>query len=244
MRKEKWETYGFWLVGVGKGLIFCGLVAWLFYKSAWGMLLSPVFLAVCIKGEVRKKGEREKARLQQLFAEWLGFLKEALQVGYALERAVGEAKKSMLTTYKEEEPFLEAVTGLQRKMQLGMSVEEAFAVMAKECDAEEIAEFSEVLFIAKRSGGAVGQVITNTERIIHEKQETMRHIHSVLHSREYELRLMKTMPFAMLLYLRLFMPDFLTPLYQNAVGTGIMTVFLLIYAGLGMVMNRISCISV
>ena len=27
MRKEKWEAYGFWLVGVGKGLIFCGPVA-------------------------------------------------------------------------------------------------------------------------------------------------------------------------------------------------------------------------
>ena len=92
MRKEKWEAYGFWLVGVGKGLIFCGLVAWLFYKSAWGMLLSPVFLAVCIKGEARKKGEREKARLQQLFAEWLGFLKEALQGGYAVERGAKQRK--------------------------------------------------------------------------------------------------------------------------------------------------------
>ncbi len=230
--------------GLLKGTALGGLAAWLFYRNSYGLFLVPVFIAVTLFRERKQERQRQSEREQQMFAELLGFLKEALQVGYSLEQAVGEAKKGMLTAYKEEEPFLCAVTRMQRKMQLGTPVEEAFAELAKECTCEEIADFSEVLFIAKRTGGAVRQVIFNTERMIREKQETLRHIRGVLHSREYEVRLMKAMPFAMLLYLQLFLPGFLSPLYQNVPGACIMSVFLAVYGGLCFVTDRITAVSV
>lgn len=229
--------------GVLKGILLSGVIAWLFYRSAWGMVLLPLFITVSMLKERKSEKRKQEEREQQQFVEWLGFLKEALQVGYSLEQAVGEARKGLLTAYKEEEPFLCAVMRMQRKMQLGVSVEEAFSGLAKECHCEAVSDFAEVVFIAKRTGGAVHQVIANTERIIHEKQDTLRHIRSMLRSREYEIRIMKCMPFAMLLYMQLFMPDFLSPLYQNAVGAGIMSAGLVMYGGLCMLINRIGSVS-
>ena len=52
--------------------------------------------ALCLAQEIRKE--------QQLFAEYLGFLKEALQVGYSLEQAVGEERSARFVcaiAYKE-----------------------------------------------------------------------------------------------------------------------------------------------
>jgi tight adherence protein B len=103
-------------------------------------------------------------------------------------------------------------------MRLGQSVETTFSEWAEDALCEDIREFAEVLYIAKRTGGVVQQVIADTERVIREKQETLRYIQSVLHSREYETKVMKSMPFAMLAYLLLFMPDFLEPLYHNLAG--------------------------
>jgi len=249
MIKEKREdgkktVRGWILMGCVKGVIVSGLVAWLFYQSVLGLLCSPVCIGFSLLSERKKEVRKATEEEQQQFAEYLEFLKEALSVGYSLEQAVGEAKKGMLTMYKETDPFLRMVTGVQRKMQLGQPVETAFSEWAGEALCEDIKEFAEVLYIAKRTGGVVQQVITDTERVIREKQETLRYIRSVLHSREYEAKIMKGMPFAMLFYLALFMPDFLAPLYHNPVGICMMSVVLLIYAGLCVAVERTVCISI
>lgn len=231
-----------WLA-VGKGLAIGSLIAWLFFKSLWGLLCVPVCVGLFWKQTKKKDEQRKQEKEQEYFVEYLGFLKEALLVGYSLEQAVGEGKKGMLTTVKEDEPFLRKVTRLERKMQLGTPVETAFSEWANEALCEDVGDFAEVLFIAKRTGGAVQQVIENTEHVIRDKQETLRYIRSVLHSREYEAKVMKVMPFAMLIYLRLFMPDFLTPLYHNAVGVGVMTTVLVVYFVLCLVVDKVTAVS-
>lgn len=243
--KKRKQKCGRWFAaGALKGAALGGLTAWLFYRSVYGLCLTPGFIALSLLKERTRQRQKQKEREQQMFAEWIGFLKEALQVGYSLEQAAVEAKKGMLTVYEEKEPFLCAVNRMQRKLRLGVPVEEAFAELAGECTCEEILDFSEVLFIAKRTGGAVHQVISSTERMIREKQETLRHIRTVLHSREYEVRLMKAMPFLMLSYLSLFLPGFLSPLYQNLPGVCIMSVFLIVYGGLCLAVDKITTVLV
>ena len=246
IRKEKKTDtrYGFLFFGSIKGAGLSALIAGLFFESLWGLLSLPVCIAFFLWMERKRQNEKEKQREQQLFAEFLGFLREALRAGYSLEKAVEEAKKGMLTTVKEEDPFLQEVLRVQRKMALGKPVESAFSEWARNAACEDIRDFCEVLFIAKRTGGAVRQAITNTERVIREKQETNRYVQSVLRSREYEANVMKAMPFAMLLYLRMFMPDFLGPLYHNTVGVTIMTVVLAVYLVLWLVVDKVTTISV
>jgi len=238
------KTHG-WLFGaIGKGIIFGAVVAWLFFQSVFGLLCVPFCVAVTVIREKQNVGRKRREKEQEHFAEYLGFLKEALLVGYSLEQAVGEARRGMLTTLKEEDPFLDSVTRMERKMQLGMPVETAFSQWAEEAVCEDIRDFSEVLFIAKRTGGAVPQVIDNTEHVIRDKQETLRNIQSILHSRDYEARVMKLMPFAMLLYLRLFMADFLEPLYHNSVGIVVMSAALIVYFVLCFVVDKVAAVSV
>lgn len=231
------------VIAIGKGAGLGSLIAWLFFQSVWGLLCIPVCVGLLWKRTKKQERQRRQEKEQEYFVEYLGFLKEALLVGYSLEQAVGEGKKGMLTTLKEDEPFLQAVTRLERKMQLGTTVETVFSQWAEEALCEDVGDFAEVLFIAKRTGGAVQQVIENTEQVIRDKQETLRYIRSVMHSREYEAKVMKCMPFAMLIYLRLFMSDFLAPLYHNAVGVCVMTVVLVIYFFLSLAVDKVTAVS-
>ena len=236
--KNRWALFA-----LGKGVAFGGLIAWLFFQSPWGLLCVPLCVGAVWNRAKKQEAQIRQEKEQEFFIEYLGFLKEALLVGYSLEQAVGEGKKGMLTTVKEDNSFLQAVTRLERKMQVGTPVETAFAEWAEEAVCEDIRDFSEVLFIAKRTGGAVQQVIENTERVIRDKQETLRYIRSVLHSREYEAKVMKAMPFAMLLYLQLSMSDFLKPLYHNPMGIGVMSVVLVVYFVLCLVVDRVTAVS-
>jgi len=231
------------LLSVGKGIAVGGLIAWLFFRSVWACVCIPFCVVGMVVTDKKCRLKKRRETEQENFAEYLGFVREALAVGYALEQAVGEGKKGLLTTRSPKDAFVRAVGRLERKMQLGTSVETAFSQWAKEALCEDIRDFSEVLLIAKRTGGAVQQVIDNTERVIREKQETMRYIGAILHSREYEAKVMKIMPFAMLLYLQLFMPEFLAPLYHNPLGVCIMSVVLGIYLVLCLVINKVTAVS-
>ena len=238
--KKDWKRV---LSAMGKGMIIGALIAWLFFQSPMGLVLVPFCVAVVLVRDKKQQEQTLRETEQALFTEYLGFVKEALIVGYSLEQAVGEGRKGMLTTLKKEHFFLQAVIRLERKLQLGTTVEEAFSQWAEEARCEDIREFAEVLFIAKRTGGAVWQVIENTESVIRDKQETMRYIRSVLHSREYEAKVMKCMPFAMLLYLRMFMPDYLAPLYHNVAGVCVMSVVLAVYFVLCVVLDKVTAVS-
>lgn len=247
MRKHKWlggivQRNGWWVTALGKGIAVGGLIAWLFFQSMLGALCVPFCIVASVLRGKKTEMEKRKEKEQEHFVEYLGFLKEALLVGYSLEQAVSEGKKGMLTSLKDDS-FLQYVTRMERKMQLGMPVETAFSEWADEALCEDVRDFSEVLFIAKRTGGAVQQVIENTEKVIRDKQETLRYIRSVLHSREYEAKVMKCMPFAMLLYLRLFMSDYLEPLYHNAVGVCVMTAVLVVYFVLCFVVDKVTTVS-
>ena len=143
-----------------------------------------------------------------------------------------------------EDYFGELLSAMQRKMSVGGTVEEAFTEFAERSGCEEAKDFAEVLYIAKRTGGAVRQVVTNTEGILSRKQETIRQIRGTLHSRLYENSLMKCMPFAMLLYLQVGMPGFLSGLYHNLLGNVLMTVLLLCYMGICIAMDTISRVTV
>lgn len=238
--KKDWKRV---LSAMGKGMIIGALIAWLFFQSPMGLVLVPFCVAVVLVRDKKQQEQTLRETEQALFTEYLGFVKEALMVGYSLEQAVGEGRKGMLTTLKKEHFFLQAVTRLERKLQIGTTVEDAFSQWAEEARCEDIREFAEVLFIAKRTGGAVWQVIENTESVIRDKQETMRYIRSVLHSREYEAKVMKCMPFAMLLYLRMFMPDYLAPLYHNPVGVCVMSVVLAAYFVLCVVLDKVTAVT-
>lgn len=231
------------LLGIGKGVLLSVLIAWLFYRDARGMAVLPVCILIMCRKEHHYGQELEKERFQQQFTEFLGFLGESMTAGYSLEHAIGEAGKTMKTTYGTDS-FAEQLALMQRKLVLGSTVEEVFAEFAETTGCEEAKDFAEVLYIAKRTGGAVRQVIANTEGILVRKQETIRQIRGSMHSKLYENGVMKYMPFAMLLYLQVGMPDFLASLYHNPVGVVLMTVILLCYAGLCAAVDRISQIEV
>lgn len=247
MRVTKDGRQPYWvflLLSFGKGAGFCVLTAWLFYRSVWFLLFLPLFLFVSYREGKRQRRESEAETEEKLFSEFLGFLKEAMNAGFSLERSVSEARNGLLSTYSEKEPFLSALHRLMQKLTLSVPVEQGFSELAKECVTEDISDFCEVLYLAKRTGGTVTKVITNTERVLVQKQETRMQIRAVLHSRLYEIRLMKAMPFAMLCYLNVCLPGFLDPLYHTAFGVFLMSVVLLLFAFLCYLIDRISKIRI
>ena len=96
---------------------------------------------------------------------------------------------------------------------------------------EEIKDFSEVFSIAKRSGGNIKEIISDTTDVIDAKIEMKREFRTLISSKRFEHRLMCVIPFAILGYIGVTSPGYFDMLYGNMRGIVIMTICLFVYLG-------------
>ena len=96
---------------------------------------------------------------------------------------------------------------------------------------EEISEFTEVFSIAKRSGGNLKEIISDTTEVIDTKIEMKREFRTLISSKKFEHRLMCVIPFVILGYIGITSPGYFDLLYGNTRGVLIMSVCLAVYLG-------------
>lgn len=216
------------------------VAGWLFYQSFLAFVIIPIYVVYAFFCDRKKMQKKQQEQLNEQFRETLGYIKEVLQTGAALEQAVSETAKSMTKAYGEKSMLAEELNQMVRQMYVGIPLETSFSDFAYRSCNEDIKSFAEVLIIARKSGGGIRNVILYTERILREKQETLRQISILLHAKEYETGVLKLMPFGILAYFLMFLPEFLTPLYHSAAGILIMSVLLLIYVFLCYITDQLS----
>ena len=90
--------------------------------------------------------------------------------------------------------------------------------------------FATVFTSAKRSGGDLIAIINHTVTQLGDKIAVKREIDIILAAKKYEFRIMCLIPYAMIMYMQLSFPEFMSSLYGNAVGIGVMTGCLGTYA--------------
>lgn len=190
----------------------------------------------------RRKERLKKKRLWNLntqFASAIGYLSGALEAGYSVENAVREVCHDLRLTYSEGDMIMKEMRIIVSKIDNSVPVEEAFYSFGQRSGLEDILGFADVFSTAKRTGGNIISIIRSTTGVIRERTELKRELRTVIAAKKYESDIMKAVPFAILLYLRIFSPDMVAPLYGNLKGAAFMTVVLLIYLALTVISDKI-----
>ena len=207
----------------------CGLVSWLFYHSFWAVLPFLAGLPVFLK---KSREKRIKERREELLTEFLTGIRaiaSALDAGYSMENALGEALKETEKVYGMDGVFTEELREMERKRNLNQSMETLWADLGKRSGLEDIENFGEIFQVARRSGGNLKEIIQSTADNITRKTETRREIEISLSAKKMEQKVMSAVPFFILAYVDLGSPEFLEGLYHNKLGIFIMTACLGLY---------------
>lgn len=75
------------------------------------------------------------------------------------------------------------------------------------------------------------EIIQNTAGQIGDKIDVKREIDTILASKAYEFKVMSVIPYVIIAYMQFSFPEFMSCLYGNVVGIGVMTVCLVLYEG-------------
>lgn len=247
LRKEVWQPdyrdYRFyrkdWVVCIGEMLLIGILVSWLFYHSAWAMLLLIPFCPFWIKKTKKEKAEKRRERLRYEFKECLQSVSGALHAGYSMENAWKDAEADMKRFLGEEADMTRELQRMNRQIRLNTPMEKLLQDFAFRSGLEDVQSFCQVFQFAKRGGGDLTEIIQNTSMRIGDKVELEREIRTMMAAKRMEQRIMSVMPLFILLYIGVTSPDFLGVLYNNPLGILVMSLCLAAYGGSVLLARRI-----
>ena len=153
------KEYGKYMVSY---LFLDGVVSYLFFHSwIFFILFLPGFWGYL---QTRKK-QLQKQRAEQMAAEFLTgmqLVSTSLQAGYAVENAFREAVKELEKIYEQDAFILKEFRYLVGQIGLNRTVEALLMELGKRSHVEDIQNFAEVFYTAKRTGGDLLAIIRNT----------------------------------------------------------------------------------
>lgn len=224
--------------------IFDVAVSYFFYRSKtvfavlfFGM---PVFFYVFKKKLIVKR----KKRLLMEFSETLYSVSINIRAGFSVENAFIDAYKDIQLFYGTDCLMLEEILRIRKGLEMNLTLEELVEDFSNRSGEEDIKMFSDVLKNAKRNGGNITEVLSNTADRIREKICVDAEIETLITEKKLELRIMEGMPFLILLYLEATSAGYFDVLYEGIRGRAIMTAALIVYCFAAFIGDRIMRIKV
>lgn len=94
---------------------------------------------------------------------------------------------------------------------------------ARRSHSEDINSFVQVYMTSKTMGGNLEKVLKSTTEVLMDKMNIERDIRMLTAQKKFEGKIISTMPLIVILFLNVFSPDYLAPLYTTITGKVIMS---------------------
>ena len=217
------------LAGAAGGLAVTWGTAWIVYRSLCAAIfMTPLALAI-VWWLRQNKRRRRLERLRREFKEGMTAVYNSLSAGSTLECAFVKASGDVKLCCGAESYIYREFCLLCKRMDLNWTVEQCIEDFSRRSGDEDIQNFSDIISIAKRSGGSLPQIVKNGIDNTRMKMEVEQEIETMVSGKKKEFYFMAVIPAGIILYMRVFSSGFLDILYDSMAGNIIMTVCLIIY---------------
>ncbi|MCR4604912.1 MAG: type II secretion system F family protein [Eubacterium sp.] len=239
LNKKELIMYG--LIGYAGGF----MITYLFFGSK---LFSVVSAVPCvfffIKYIRNSKAKKQRQTLVSEFKDACDSFVSALSAGYSMDNCVTEAEKDLKLLYKKETIMTEELAAIREKLKLGQPLDELLYDLGARSGVEDIIVFSQVYATARKSGGNLVKIMKRTSDAIGEKIDIEREVTTMVSGKKMESMCMMIIPLMIIVYLNIFSPGFLTPLYRGIAGRVFMGFALAVYIATVLWSKKIMNISV
>lgn len=180
--------------------------------------------------EKRQKKEKRLRELAVQFKESMVILADSLSAGYALENALAVSREELILLYGEQGMITREFAYMVQQIRMNRNVEQIMAEFADRSGLEDAQNFSEVLSVAKRSGGDLSGIMRHTAEVIRDKMQVKEEIRTLTASKQFEQKIMNLIPFFIVFYVEGSSPGFFNQMYGTGLGRMLMSGCLIVYA--------------
>ena len=218
-----------YVIGIVKTTVVCLLILYVFYGSfVIAPFIIPVWMLYMRDWITDLSGKKEQ-QFRSQFRDSIQEMSSVLKAGYSVENAIREVNKDLTPMYEKDSRIRKEFNRMVHQLEMKIPVISVLEAFAARTGQEDVEDFVNVFAASKKSGGDSITIIRNAVRIISEKIDTEKEIHTLIASKKFEFEIMCAVPFAIILYMKLTFREFLSVLYGNAAGMIIMTICLTVY---------------
>ena len=208
------------------GILYIGMITWLFYNRIVCMIFLSPFLFLWMRRQRTRREYKKKEILRKEFREMMLSIGNSLSAGYSIENSLKTAKNDLLM-YQENSMLAKELHLLINHLKINEPVDKLFLDMAEQVDLEELYQFAQIVSIAKRSGGNLIEITTNTIEHLSQTIQIKEEIETMTAAKQMEKRIMTMMPYFILFYVRIANPGYFDILYKSFAGMIVVTISLI-----------------
>ncbi len=183
-----------------------------------GALLGPIWFVLAVVPPVglnmwvRNKARKVRDDFGEQLPENLDVLASALRAGHSLAGAMGVVADEAPQPSKRE--FARVVTDEQ----LGIPLDEALEVCAKRMQSSDMDQLAVLALVQREAGGNTAEVLDQVTSNIRARMDVRRLVRVLTTQGKFSSWVVAGVPVGVMLFLLLFSPDFLSPLFHNLIG--------------------------
>jgi len=196
-------------LGAAFGLFFMGNPLTALILAAAGVVIPYLWL----QSQAKKRVERF---LDQL-PEALLTIANAVHAGAGMIQAVEQAADEL------RQPMSDELRRVIEEFNVGRTLEEALIALRRRIPVEELDSVIAALLIHRRSGGDLGELLTDMATLLKEDVELKREMRVQTAQAQLSARIVGVLPVLLFLWMRAANPEFLAPLTSNWLGIVLLT---------------------
>jgi len=216
------------------------IAAWLLYLVT-GFALAPIFallVPVGVRGYVKMRLERKRRKFAEQLPDNLEVLASALRAGHSLVGAL-----SVVVT-DAPEPSQAEFRRVVADEQLGVNLEDALAVVVHRMDSRDLDQVALVARLQRETGASSAEVLERVVDNVRDRQDVRRLVRTLTAQGRISGIVLVGLPVFMLLYMLLFNRRYVTPLFTETLGRGMLIAALIMIVIGWMAIRRIIDIKV
>ena len=159
--------------------------------------------------------------------------------------SIGESIPGIEGIYGEKSILGNELKRMYKRMDAGN--EEDVAVLkefAERTGSEDIIDFAIIYSTCKTTGASLIDALNKAASVIIDKMTIENEIRAMANRKKNESMILFIMPFLVILFLNIFSPDYISPLYESLVGRLIMTIVVAANVFIYSVMQKITSVEI
>jgi tight adherence protein B len=215
---------GMWLLAVLSGHVFFGLFA--------------LAIPFVVRALIKRKVARERRLFGEQLPDNLQVLASALRAGHSLVGALSVVVDDCPSPSRAE--FRRIIADEQ----LGVPLEEAFAVVVRRMENTDLQQVALVAALQRETGGNTAEVLDRVCETIRQRFELRRLVKTLTTQGRMSRWVVSLLPVGLLALITLINPEYMAPLYSNTAGRILLLIAALMVISGSMVIRKIVDIKV
>ncbi|MFC1805461.1 type II secretion system F family protein [Planctomycetota bacterium] len=213
LRDAGWEVplHAF-LIGLVGSVLLVFVVSYVFTGRLPTAILIAAGLPVVLHMVLQSRIRSREVLFQRQFLDALTLMAQSLRAGHPLGGALRFVGMQL------EPPVGEVFRNICQQQTLGASLEGALRTEAGKTSSTDMQMFSTSVGVQVRSGGNLSDMMGRLADVIRERIRLSRRVRVVTAQARLGRTLIAAMPFLVLLFIQLRLPEYLDPLYHTTAG--------------------------